>query len=355
MLSHPKLNRDGFKPPTIWLTASSLGSYNGCERCAIIDAYFRHNGMYDNWHTKFGSALGEACASVARTWNGCNRLEVVRAAWQGMLSYPAHAETGFKSVSTLWQAILLFIAQWENEYKEGWRFAGSEKLAILYIDYDDDAIEPTGGAYDLLIVRDGVYKVLDFKAVGSNYFYNWEYDPQIAWYTLLDSLYAETPRMYAAPEYWTFVFKDDTPVLEMFVVKPTVFTQLIAGGAALLRTISAKLDEYKPIAPAADWAGLPASTFDASFWSRFSTNPSACVRGNFKCFNYAICHEGMPINWAPPREVYAAASNQVALRKPLAEVLLAAEALAEGMQSSFVATADADLTLPDFIDDDLFD
>lgn len=290
----PTLNRDGFKPPSIWLTASAFGEYRGCERQLVMDAYYRHGGMYSNFHLKFGSAFGAAAAGIAKEWNGSNDSDCYRAAWIGSLAFPVEAEVGYKNFGTLWRAILLWFKHWKVLYHEGWRYSSIEKLTLLRITYaDGSGSAVTGGSSDLVIqnYKTGVRKILDFKAVGSNFFGAWEHDPQLIWYMLGDSL-STGHKNYAPPEYWTIVFKqpDADPLLEPFAVHPGSYTNAIVGNLALLHklcvmpTLQGTLNEVL---------------------SRLVVNTHACKTGNFRCFRYAQCYESVPINWAEPREEYA--------------------------------------------------
>ena len=348
-----KFNRplDGWTPPKVWLTASALGVSAFCPRNAIIDNYFNHNGMYDNWHAQFGTALGAACSAISEHWDGSNELETLRQAWIASLPFPAEASIGFKDLGSLWLTIYTFFRHWKMMYSDGWRFAGAEKQIIA--DLGDETY--TGGSYDLKICKDNRCKIIDFKAVGSNYFYAWEYDPQVVWYTVLDALSERKDPyecdasiggsiLYYPPEYWTFVFKSDGMVLEIFDVRPSVFKTIFSGSIAFLVDNASSSNHLYRLWPQDDQTYLDAVEYATP------VNPAACMRGNFACFNFAVCHEDKPINWAPIRSSYADAHLRAIETSP-AEL----RSIASSIVSSWEPESNAQLMLDDAdIDYDLF-
>lgn len=342
----PKLNREGFKPPKIWLTASALGEYRGCERQLVMDAYFRHGGMYNNWHTLFGSAFGAAASAIAHVWDGSNRLECIRAAWAASLPFPVEAEVGSKNIETLWRAIFAWFDQWKLMYNEGWRYHSSEKLRLIQIGFADGNAT-TGGSSDLILQHSlsGTRKLLDFKAVGSNFFGAWEHDPQLIWYMLADAI--ETGHTnYAPPEYWTFVFKDAEapPILDVFQVHPGSYTNAIVGNLALIQKLCVRAGLDRLVDP------LPEHV--AALWRTLPVNTHACKTGNFKCFRYSQCYECIPINWAEPRASY---HDEAALPATLNVSDNWLIELCEALETSATGQAHpAAFDYVEFDDDDLF-
>lgn len=343
----PLLNRPGFKAPHVWLTASVLGSGNGCARNSVLDAFFRHNGNYTNWHLQFGSTFGAAAAAIAIHWDGSNKIETMRHVLAQSLTYPVHAEVGFKSVRSMWKVLLMFFRQWQLMYDDGWRYHSSEVASLVEIQFDNHSAK-TGGAYDLCIQRDGILKLIDFKSVGSNYFYSWDYDTQLVWYMLTQACNTTGLKpIYAQPEYWTFVFKTEDPVLEIYRVEPTVFTSVVAGDIATIGTLTSTIASHS-----AAYADPWSDDSMYKFWLRVPTASSSCKSGNFKCFNYSICHEGSTVNWADPRINYNSGGVPIASATPEALMNIATDIANTWLPDC--TTVDGSMSLDDDFDMSLF-
>ena len=298
---------DKFQPPTkCWCSPSGLGVDTGCMRQLLIDSYFRHNGMYDSAHTKFGSALGAACATLVEHYSEPSWLRIAHAYDAARRFFKPSDEIPGKNWAKLWRCIHVFDQQWAFKHKERWRFHSSELKVTLEITETGFTNRLLTGSYDLKVVRNvggqDQYKIIDFKAVSSAYFYSFDTDTQTPLYTLLDyisGLSKGVRNSYQSPEYYVFEVGRDDMKLDMTIVQvlPTVLSTSLVGSLATHRLAS----QY-----AAMLTQLVTQNPNAvdTLWDSIPINASQCKRGTFKCFQYSVCHEGMPVNFDKPR--YAA-------------------------------------------------
>ena len=295
---------DKFQPPTkCWCSPSGLGVDTGCMRQLLINSFFRHDGMYESSHTKFGSALGAACAALVQHYDlpQWKRMAIAYDAAR-MFFQPADDFMG-KTWSKLWRCMRLFDAQWAYKHKARWLFHSAEVKTTLKITEVGFSTRYLTGAYDLKVYRkvnnSVEYKIIDFKAVSSLYYYNYETDTQTPIYMLLDYIAGVAKgdhRSYSLPEYCVFELGKDDIKLDMSItpVLPTVISTSLFGSLATHRLACQYGSQLGMMVK-------QGSNSLNALWDSIPASISQCKRGAFKCFQYSVCHEGQPINFDVPR------------------------------------------------------
>lgn len=177
------------------ISPSLLKDMSDCEREAML---YRMRGMdkYDPAHADFGSAFGAAAAYIAMHPDEPRKMALGGAYACASVHFKLLQSFGSKDFGTLIQCIDTFYDIWMRDYATEWVGYATETRILIEVVCLDGFSYVLGGAYDLeatrlVVSEDGSTvlgvegRIFDFKAVASEYMYNWGTDPQIMHYSLL--------------------------------------------------------------------------------------------------------------------------------------------------------------------------
>ena len=197
------------------VTPTNLRDASKCQKQALLYAG-DSNDKYAPEHAKFGHAFGKAAALIVEHADEVIGVRLGKA-FTSVFEYIAYDESvSYKNIGTLYNALTQLDRLWQNEYKKAYEYVSTEQRIEVTVIKDGKVYMRLGGAYDLLVQdrSDGSYVVFDFKAVSSEFMYNWASEPQILHYSLLlKLLYPDTP-IYKLGSYLVAVFLQQGTFLE---------------------------------------------------------------------------------------------------------------------------------------------
>ena len=197
------------------VTPTNLRDANKCQKQALLYAG-DSNDKYAPEHAKFGHAFGKAAAIIVEYADEATAIRLGKA-FTSVFEYIAYDDSvSYKNIVTLYNALTQLDRLWQTEYKKSYEYVSTEQRIEVTVIQDGKVYMRIGGAYDLLVQdrSDGSYVVFDFKAVSSEFMYNWASEPQILHYSLLlKLLYPDTP-IYKLGSYLVAVFLQQGTFLE---------------------------------------------------------------------------------------------------------------------------------------------
>lgn len=197
------------------VTPTNLRDASKCQKQALLYAG-DSNDKYAPEHAKFGHAFGKAAAIVVEYADEVIGVRLGKA-FTSVFEYVSHDDSvSYKNIGTLYNALIQLDRVWQNDYKKSYTYVSTEQRIEAKIIMNGNVYMRIGGAYDLLVQdrSDGSYVVFDFKAVSSEFMYNWASEPQILHYSLLlKLLYPDTP-IYKLGSYLVAVFLQQGTFLE---------------------------------------------------------------------------------------------------------------------------------------------
>ena len=209
------VNKTLIKSLSDLVTPTNLRDASKCQKQALLYAG-DSNDKYAPEHAKFGHAFGKAAAIVVEYADEVIAVRLGKA-FTSVFEYIAYDDNvSYKNIGTLYNALIQLDKVWQNDYKKSYSYVSTEQRIEVTVVRDCKVYMRIGGAYDLLVQdrSDGSYVVFDFKAVSSEYMYNWASEPQILHYSLLlKLLYPDTP-IYKLGSYLVAVFLQQGTFLE---------------------------------------------------------------------------------------------------------------------------------------------
>ena len=189
------VNKTLIKSLSDLVTPTNLRDASKCQKQALLYAG-DSNDKYAPEHAKFGHAFGKAAALIVEYAEESIGVRLGKA-FTSVFEYVAYdTSVSYKNIGTLYNALIQLDKVWQNDYKKSYEYVNTEQRIEATVIKDGKVYMRIGGAYDLLVQdrSDGSYVVFDFKAVSSEYMYNWASEPQILHYSLLlKLLYPDTP------------------------------------------------------------------------------------------------------------------------------------------------------------------
>ena len=209
------VNKTLIKSLSDLVTPTNLRDANKCQKQALLYAG-DSNDKYAPEHAKFGHAFGKAAAIVVEYADEVIGVRLGKA-FTSVFEYISYDDSvSYKNIGTLYNALIQLDRVWQNDYKKSYIYVSTEQRIEVTVVRDGNVYMRIGGAYDLLVQdrSDGSYVVFDFKAVSSEFMYNWASEPQILHYSLLlKLLYPDTP-IYKLGSYLVAVFLQQGTFLE---------------------------------------------------------------------------------------------------------------------------------------------
>ena len=209
------VNKTLIKSLSDLVTPTNLRDASKCQKQALLYAG-DSNDKYAPEHAKFGHAFGKAAALIAEYAEESNGVRLGKA-FTSVFEYVAYdTSVSYKNIGTLYNALIQLDRVWQNDYKKAYEYVSTEQRIEVTVVKDGKVYLRIGGAYDLLVQdrSDGSYVVFDFKAVSSEFMYNWASEPQILHYSLLlKLLYPDTP-IYKLGSYLVATFLQQGTFLE---------------------------------------------------------------------------------------------------------------------------------------------
>ena len=197
------------------VTPTNLRDASKCQKQSILYAG-DSNDKYAPEHAKFGHAFGKAAALIVEYAEESIGVRLGKA-FTSVFEYVAYdTSVSYKNIGTLYNALTQLDRLWQNDYKKSYEYVNTEQRIEATVIKDGKVYMRIGGAYDLLVQdrSDGSYIVFDFKAVSSEFMYNWASEPQILHYSLLlKLLYPDTP-IYKLGSYLVATFLQQGTFLE---------------------------------------------------------------------------------------------------------------------------------------------
>ena len=209
------VNKTLIKSLSDLVTPTNLRDASKCQKQALLYAG-DSNDKYAPEHAKFGHAFGKAAALIVEYAEESIGVRLGKA-FTSVFEYIAYDDSvSYKTLGTLYNALILLDRVWQNDYKKSYEYVNTEQRIEVTVIKDGKVYLRIGGAYDLLVQdrSDGSYVVFDFKAVSSEFMYNWASEPQILHYSLLlKLLYPDTP-IYKLGSYLVATFLQQGTFLE---------------------------------------------------------------------------------------------------------------------------------------------
>lgn len=209
------VNKTLIKSLSDLVTPTNLRDASKCQKQALLYAG-DSNDKYAPKHAKFGHAFGKAAALIVEYAEESIGVRLGKA-FTSVFEYIAYDDSvSYKTLGTLYNALTLLDRVWQNDYKKSYEYVNTEQRIEVTVIKDGKVYLRIGGAYDLLVQdrSDGSYVVFDFKAVSSEFMYNWASEPQILHYSLLlKLLYPDTP-IYKLGSYLVATFLQQGTFLE---------------------------------------------------------------------------------------------------------------------------------------------
>ena len=209
------VNKSLIKSLSDLVTPTNLRDASKCQKQALLYAG-DSNDKYAPEHAKFGHAFGKAAALIIEYAEESIGVRLGKA-FTSVFEYVAYdTSVSYKNIGTLYNALIQLDRVWQNDYKKSYEYVNTEQRIEVTVIKDGKVYLRIGGAYDLLVQdrSDGSYVVFDFKAVSSEYMYNWASEPQILHYSLLlKLLYPDTP-IYKLGSYLVATFLQQGTFLE---------------------------------------------------------------------------------------------------------------------------------------------
>ena len=209
------VNKSLIKSLSDLVTPTNLRDASKCQKQALLYAG-DSNDKYAPEHAKFGHAFGKAAALIIEYAEESIGVRLGKA-FTSVFEYVAYdTSVSYKNIGTLYNALTQLDRLWQNDYKKSYEYVNTEQRIEVTVIKDGKVYMRIGGAYDLLVQdrSDGSYVVFDFKAVSSEYMYNWASEPQILHYSLLlKLLYPDTP-IYKLGSYLVAIFLQQGTFLE---------------------------------------------------------------------------------------------------------------------------------------------
>ena len=209
------VNKTLIKSLSDLVTPTNLRDASKCQKQALLYVG-DSNDKYAPEHAKFGHAFGKAAAIVVEYADEVIGVRLGKA-FTSVFEYIAYDESvSYKNIGTLYNALIQLDRVWQNDYKKSYMYVSTEQRIEVTVVREGKVYMRIGGAYDLLVQdkSDGSYVVFDFKAVSSEFMYNWASEPQILHYSLLlKLLYPDTP-IYKLGSYLVAVFLQQGTFLE---------------------------------------------------------------------------------------------------------------------------------------------
>ena len=167
------------------ISPSNLREANVCTKQHILSKGKKGYDKYHPLHAKFGHAFGASCAKLVEL---ADKPRQLRLGWAKILVF-VHIKyndaISYKNIVTLYDALESFDTLWQNKYK-CFKYHSTEVRILVDIYEDGKLYLQIGGAYDLAATKsDGTITIFDFKAISSDYLYNWSTEPQLMHYCLL--------------------------------------------------------------------------------------------------------------------------------------------------------------------------
>lgn len=209
------VNKTLIKSLSDLVTPTNLRDASRCQKQSLLYAG-DSNDKYAPEHAKFGHAFGKAAAHLIEYADEAIGVRLGKA-FTSIFEYIAYDESvSYKNIGTLYNALTQLDRLWQNDYKKSYEYVNTEQRIEVTVIKNGKVYMRIGGAYDLLVQdrSDGSYVVFDFKAVSSEFMYNWASEPQILHYSLLLKLvYPDTP-IYKLGSYLVAVFLQQGTFLE---------------------------------------------------------------------------------------------------------------------------------------------
>ena len=209
------VNKTLIKSLSDLVTPTNLRDASKCQKQALLYAG-DSNDKYAPEHAKFGHAFGKAAALIVEYAEESIGVRLGKA-FTCVFEYVAYdTSVSYKNIGTLYNALIQLDRVWQSDYKKSYEYVNTEQRIEVTVIKDGEVYMRIGGAYDLLVQdkSDGSYVVFDFKAVSSEYMYNWASEPQILHYSLLlKLLYPDTP-IYKLGSYLVATFLQQGTFLE---------------------------------------------------------------------------------------------------------------------------------------------
>ena len=209
------VNKSLIKSLSDLVTPTNLRDASKCQKQALLYAG-DSNDRYAPEHAKFGHAFGKAAALIVEYAEESIGVRLGKA-FTSVFEYIAYdTSVSYKNIGTLYNALIQLDKVWQNDYKKSYEYVSTEQRIEVTVVRHCKVYMRIGGAYDLLVQdrSDGSYVVFDFKAVSSEYMYNWASEPQILHYSLLlKLLYPDTP-IYKLGSYLVATFLQQGTFLE---------------------------------------------------------------------------------------------------------------------------------------------
>lgn len=248
------------------ISPTLLRTFMKCPRLAYLQSF--NVGKYeDNIHFAFGNAFGRSAAHMFEYYGTRDKkLLIGEALLEASVYFPVETVHKSKSTYNLYRALDLIYDGWKRWHEVGYRFHSSETKFIVRT---PELV--LNGMQDVLLYNTELemYSMLDFKAIGSGYYYNWGNDVQIPFYTLLSYIF--TKGIYDSGCYLAAEFKPAELVITRSAVDEGTYRNL----EAIIATAKHAYDVMN--IPPEGLASVP-------------VNLNNCVRGNFTCEYYECCH-----------------------------------------------------------------
>ena len=206
------------------LSPTTLRTYMECPRKSYLQR-FNVGRFPDNIHFAFGNAFGHAAAYIVEHYRPfCNKNALAGAAMMQTLRFISEA-TNFKGKTFYNMAVIVsaLVESWGNWYASGYRFHSAEtKFKVQAGGF------AFNGMQDVLLYNELTksYCIVDFKAIGNGYYYNWALDPQIMLYSFMSWLH--TGGEYEEGHYMVAEFQPDNLSLSRHSVKAGAYKMIPA-------------------------------------------------------------------------------------------------------------------------------
>ena len=285
------------------ISPTGLRQAYGCVRAYLLGSVLQVYQREDNVHFQFGNAYGAGCAAIAQHFTTKGEETALAYGVVEALAYlPLDADFKGKNWNSLYKQLKEFCDVWKTYQLEGWEFVSTEVK-----------VKTTGalffsGTFDLLLYNTvtGLYRIVDLKTTGSDFYYNWESEHQVMFYTFLqylNDIKLGRRRKYEAGEYLVAIVTESELALKSVQLTPAFCVDTLRSMVSEANRIQSEVQAFCKAVSYYD--------FETAM-SRVPANPKECRRGNFTCNFSLICHGGAP----------AYVSNVADMRRPSAVVNL---------------------------------
>ena len=227
------------------ISPSNLREANACTKQHVLSKGKKGYDKYHPLHAKFGHAFGASCAKLVEL---ADRPRNIRLGWAKILVF-AHIKyddaVSYKNIVTLYDALESFDTLWQNKYKS-FKYHSTEIRILVDILKDGELYLQLGGAYDLAATRpDGTITIFDFKAISSDYLYNWSTEPQILHYCLLYKLFDKSVRLNIGSYFIALFLEKVASTSEKFNV-PDIY-KMLGSHLANCKSLFDNLNKFKEV------------------------------------------------------------------------------------------------------------